>query len=148
MSVYFVTCREANAVKIGLSLEPHARLSEIQWGCPLELKLEAVLPGVREDERNFHARFEHLHIRGEWFAIDEMIEAIIAANPPGPRPADAVRERVVKAKVRRKLREEEKRAEEGLSEYRRGVVRLERIAAKGEIHFPFRDSTPSQALGR
>lgn len=86
MSVYFVTCREANAVKIGSSLEPHTRLGELQAYCPLLLTLEAVLPGGTEEEFTFHRRFEDVRIRGEWFTITEMIEAIIAANPVGKRP--------------------------------------------------------------
>jgi hypothetical protein len=82
MSVYFVTCREANAVKIGSSLEPHARLPEIQWGCPLPLTLEAVRPGGNsEQEFELHRRFADDRIRGEWFRITPMIEAIMAASP-------------------------------------------------------------------
>lgn len=81
MSVYFVTCREANAVKIGSSGDPRLRLKEIQWGCPLEVTLEAILPGAAEDEHAFHARFADDRIRLEWFSLTPMIEAIIAANP-------------------------------------------------------------------
>lgn len=86
MSVYFVTCREANAVKIGFSLDPHGRLPEIQWGCPLPLVLEAVRPGKVEDERTLHMRFVDDRIRGEWFTITPMIEAMIAASPAPPPP--------------------------------------------------------------
>lgn len=80
MSVYFATIREINAVKIGSSLEPFARLAEIQTHCPLPVVIEAILPGGCEEEFTFHRRFADDHIRGEWFAINEMIEAIIAAN--------------------------------------------------------------------
>ena len=90
MSVYFATCREANAVKIGSSIEPHQRLVELQAYCPLLLTLEAVLPGGREEEQTFHRRFEDERIRGEWFTITEMMELIIAANPAGPRPEKPV----------------------------------------------------------
>lgn len=86
MSVYFVTCREVNAVKIGSSIEPHARLGEIQWGCPLLLKLEAILPGGCEEEFRLHRWFEDDRIRGEWFALTLMIESIIAANPAPEYP--------------------------------------------------------------
>lgn len=87
MSVYFVTCRFANAVKIGFSVEPRKRVREIQWGCPMPVTLEAVIPGTMEDERAFHGRFADDNLTGEWFTITPIIEAIIAANPAPPPPA-------------------------------------------------------------
>lgn len=87
MSVYFVTCRQASAVKIGYSGDASIRIREIQTGCPMPVKLEAVLPGQIEDERALHARFADVRLCGEWFTITPMIEAIIAANPaPPPTP--------------------------------------------------------------
>jgi hypothetical protein len=80
VSVYFVTCREANAVKIGFSVEPRARLPEIQWGCPLPLTLEAVLPGDHQEEARLHRWFADDRITGEWFRLTEMIELIIKNN--------------------------------------------------------------------
>ena len=80
MSVYFVTCREAGAVKIGFSVEPVARLPEIQWGCPLPLTLEAVMPGKHEDEARLHRWFAEERITGEWFRLSEMIELVIKSN--------------------------------------------------------------------
>lgn len=91
MSVYFATCREVNAVKIGSSLEPICRLLEIQICCPLLITIEAILPGGCEEEFSFHRRFADDHIRGEWFTINEMIEAIIAANPAPPMPESVVK---------------------------------------------------------
>jgi hypothetical protein len=81
MSVYFAVCREANAVKIGSSLDPFGRLPEIQLGCPLPITIEAVRPGNSEQEFELHRRFADDRIRGEWFRITPMIEAIMAASP-------------------------------------------------------------------
>jgi len=78
--VYFVTCREANAVKIGFSVEPRARLPEIQWGCPLPLTLEAIVPGDAQEEKRFHHWFAEERITGEWFRLCEMIELVIERN--------------------------------------------------------------------
>jgi hypothetical protein len=84
MSVYFVTCREANAVKIGFSVEPRARLPEIQWGCPLALTLEAIMPGDQSEERRLHRWFADDRITGEWFRLTEMIELLIKNNAVPP----------------------------------------------------------------
>lgn len=92
MSVYFATCRDNGTVKIGHSVDPWSRLSELQLCCPLPITIEAVLPGAREEELALHRRFEDLRIHGEWFQIDEMIELIIAANPPPPKPVKAARQ--------------------------------------------------------
>lgn len=86
MSAYFVTCREANAVKIGCSVDPHGRLPEIQAGCPLPLKLEATLPGLHAEEKDMHWRFSEHRIHGEWFTLASEIELVIAANPAPPAP--------------------------------------------------------------
>ena len=80
MGVYFVTCRDANAVKIGFSVEPLARLPEIQWGCPLTLTLEAIVAGDHQEERRFHRWFAEERITGEWFRLTEMIELVIKNN--------------------------------------------------------------------
>lgn len=87
MSVYFATCREVNAVKIGSSFDPWGRLPEIQTGCPLPITIEAILPGGMEEEFQYHNRFEDAHLRGEWFTITEMIESIIEHNRAEPMPA-------------------------------------------------------------
>lgn len=84
MSVYFITCREANAVKIGHSVDPYGRLPEIQLGCPLPCVLEAILPGGAPRENELHKYFSSDRIRGEWFTITEMIEIMIQANPAPP----------------------------------------------------------------
>lgn len=80
MSVYFMTCREANAVKIGHSIDPEGRLPEIQLGCPLPLILEAVLPGGFEDECAMHRRFSDDRIHGEWFKITAHTELVMKSG--------------------------------------------------------------------
>jgi hypothetical protein len=151
MSVYFITCRQANAVKIGNSLDPHARLSEMQTGCPHELRLEGMVAGEYAVENDLHARFADAHIRREWFALTREIEALIAANPPGPKPA---RPRVSNAKPLRRpiifgetAREYEQRLEnERLAAEREAGKRwLEQQARNGKISFPFRQSAAGAA---
>lgn len=129
MSVYFVTCCEANAVKIGSSVQPLARLAEIQWGCPLPLKLEAVLPGGREEEFGLHARFLDDRIRGEWFTITPVIEDIMAANPPR---VDKPRRTKNPNRVRRTLQVFPAHSAVNL------LTPEGYFEARTDIHFPFR----------
>lgn len=84
MSVYFATCREANAVKIGSSIDPYARLPEIQHGCPLLITIEAVMPGDASEEFRLHRWFTEERIRGEWFTITEEIERLIEKHAVPP----------------------------------------------------------------
>lgn len=55
------------AVKIGYSVNPEARVGELQTGNPRELYLLAKMPGTLADEKAIHARFKHLNLIGEWF---------------------------------------------------------------------------------
>ncbi len=139
MSVYFVTCRDANAVKIGSSLDPYSRLTEIQWGCPLVLALEAVQDGGFEEEFQFHRRFEDVRIRGEWFTITPMIEAIMEASPALPAPRDDGKPVRRHNEPRHKLNKRE-RADERTWRFDCEAAErtLNRREAAGDLHFPFR----------
>jgi hypothetical protein len=156
VSVYFVTCRQTGTVKIGSSIDPWSRLKELQTSHPFELTVEAVLPGSQEEEFTFHRRFEDVRLKGEWFTINEMIEAIIAANPAPDNPPDyndiarkqrkrialdpreqeyadiIARERLRRPMPTRKMTQWER------SELRRHKSKLHRLEAAGDIHFPFR----------
>lgn len=57
------------AVKIGYSVNPEARVGELQTGNPNTLYLIGKVPGTVEDEAALHARYAHLHILGEWFRL-------------------------------------------------------------------------------
>jgi hypothetical protein len=168
MSVYFITCRQTGMVKIGCAYDPFDRLKTLQSGSPTKLKIEALLKGSYKRERELHKLLAKHRVRGEWFRISPEIEAIIkeVARPtrikllaerrggplnldemddepsakaasiprsipgvgfpdplPPPRVSAAFDERLLPREVRKRI-------------------------ASGDIHFPFRDSTPSQALGR
>jgi hypothetical protein len=78
--VYFLTCRAANAVKIGCSTAPSERLKAFQAQNPLELVLEARMPGDYVVEAFYHAKFARFSIHGEWFTLGEEVEALIVEN--------------------------------------------------------------------
>jgi hypothetical protein len=142
MSVYFVTCREAGAVKIGHSVDPYGRLPEIQMGCPLPLKLEATLPGAREQEGAMHWRFSEHRIHGEWFTLAAEIELVITANPAPPPPERGPKggtpgrtnTPIKDARVAKR----ELRAPPPLHDLQAGKRYLIKREAAGDICFPFR----------
>lgn len=56
-----------HGIKIGISLQPIERLSILQTGSPVELRILACVEGGREVERNYHSRFRDHRKHGEWF---------------------------------------------------------------------------------
>ena len=61
-------------VKIGKSIDPERRLKVMQSGSPIKLKIVAVLEG--DFEKEYHDRFKHLKVHGEWFeAHQDIFEA-------------------------------------------------------------------------
>lgn len=93
MSVYFITAREVGMVKIGCAYEPHRRLAYMQTASPVELTLEAMLPGAYQEERGLHAQFAEHRVRGEWFKIVPEIEEMIAASICPDRPRSIAQRR-------------------------------------------------------
>lgn len=86
--VYFLTAREVNRVKIGVTRQClSARLLAFRHGSPCVLRFEATIPGDRKTEQRLHKQFATARVHGEWFTITPEIEALIAANPvKGQRP--------------------------------------------------------------
>ena len=74
--VYFITCEELNAVKIGLTLgDPEQRLRTLQTGSVYKLELLGLIPcasssEARRLEQELHYLFLPLRIRAEWFRQD------------------------------------------------------------------------------
>lgn len=68
---YFVACKEASAVKIGLAVDLKRRLFTLQAGNPFVLQILLFLPF--NTERKLHKRFSHLAIGREWFTLSDEI---------------------------------------------------------------------------
>ena len=82
--VYFIQAIESNFVKIGSAKNIEKRLSNLQVGCPFELKLINYIYG-RSQEVNLHKRFQAYHVRGEWFTLEgELKQFIDNLEPPKP----------------------------------------------------------------
>lgn len=155
MSVYFISCREIDYVKIGYAFNPVARLSHLRTSCPLELTLEGAIPGGFAKERELHQRFASARIRREWFRLTLELQAEIDAST---RPekftygavrlwlktlADADKElaREATSDAERAALVEQIQTEMSASARRSRLTVLERLEAAGEIHFPFRSLT-------
>ncbi len=59
------------AIKVGRSSDVDRRRTEIQTGCPYEVRVLVVAPGQGHRETNIHQRMRSMRLRGqkgEWFS--------------------------------------------------------------------------------
>jgi hypothetical protein len=78
--IYFIQCNDA--IKIGFSQNPWARLATLKTAMPDNPILLGSFNGVFQDEIDLHARFKHLRINREWFKAEpELLEHISALIP-------------------------------------------------------------------
>ena len=80
--VYFIATADRTRVKIGVAMQPLRRLQQLQTGMADDIDILAVEAGDWERERELHARFSELHIRGEWFALKGALSEYIGTLPP------------------------------------------------------------------
>lgn len=80
--VYFIKRRRSGGgIKIGTAKDPWVRLNDLQIGSDVRLDLIATEPGSYKRERELHAQFQDLHIRGEWFRPGEALRNYIKGLP-------------------------------------------------------------------
>ena len=77
MAVYFIKNSRTGSFKIGKSDDPSLRLRELQTGNEDPLELIVSIPGDNVVERQFHAAFDELKIRGEWFRESPRLDTTI-----------------------------------------------------------------------
>lgn len=78
--IYFIKAGTRRLVKIGYSKShPMARLKALQTGSVDRLELIGMLDGEPRDEAEWHRRFKHLRVTGEWFRWTPELSA--AARP-------------------------------------------------------------------
>jgi hypothetical protein len=65
--VYFVQARESGRIRIGVSKDPEARLTNMRVGSPEPLSLMFSVDGSAQLEKDIQMKFAHLHVVGEWF---------------------------------------------------------------------------------
>jgi hypothetical protein len=147
VSVYFITCRDAGAVKIGHSVDPHGRLPEVQLGCPLPLKVEAWVLGGREEEMAMHWRFSEHRIHGEWFHLCDEIELVITGNPaPAPPqrgPKGGIARRAAVSSEDKNSKKMTLADQLAARDHHKSKRFLQRLETRGDICFPFRAKEPA-----
>jgi Meiotically Up-regulated Gene 113 (MUG113) protein len=75
--VYFIQEDGAGAIKIGTSKHLKKRMDEIARILPSEIVLLATIEGGHEVEWVIQQRFNHAHVKGEWFRpVPELLEYI------------------------------------------------------------------------
>ncbi|MDE2103839.1 MAG: GIY-YIG nuclease family protein [Patescibacteria group bacterium] len=79
--VYFIEAEGLNRVKIGrCEGSPISRISSLQCGSPVKLKLVATVRGGCKKEGMIHKMFSKFSIHGEWFHFSEPIKQYISQN--------------------------------------------------------------------
>lgn len=73
--LYFMGC--GDAVKIGISSDPDARMEVLQTGAPGGMTLLATIPNSGHLEATCHNRLAHLQISGEWYRHTFEVDALI-----------------------------------------------------------------------
>lgn len=75
-------------VKIGVS-KTLQRISDLQCGCPLPLAYLALADWPNKDERRIHRVLRSIHVRGEWFRREALIDSLIKHMHAGDTNANA-----------------------------------------------------------
>jgi T5orf172 domain len=65
--IYFLQALGSRFVKIGHARCVRSRLEHLQIASPREIVILGVIAGSSAKEKELHARFAHLRVRGEWF---------------------------------------------------------------------------------
>jgi len=82
--VYFI--RSGDTVKIGMTVDPAARLRTLQTSHHVLLDLLAAVPAHAALESAIHAKFSDLRGEGEWFRLNDELIAFIKAVAAGQNP--------------------------------------------------------------
>lgn len=155
MSVYFITARDVDLVKIGCAYDPVARFNHLRTSSPIDLALEGAISGGFEKERELHARYAKWRVRGEWFTITPSIEREIDASTMPTKftwaavrlwlknlatQSEAIEPQMAAEGREERVREACERVQQDLTAKARraGMTQLQRLEADGAIHFPFR----------
>ena len=78
-NVYIISCDELQAFKIGFTRRsPHARLAQLQTGCPVKLRLVGWWPATSDEEFALHEQLRDFRMSGEWFRLADGVNTVLA----------------------------------------------------------------------
>ncbi len=75
--VYFIQAENGGPIKIGYSIKPEKRLTDLQVAHPYKLSLIGTIHGNMFIEKKLHRYLLHARTYGEWFEPDEIVLATI-----------------------------------------------------------------------
>ena len=75
--VYFILNYDQKVCKIGYSLNPEQRLTQIQTSFPYRLIIHKQIVGDLKKEKWFHNVFKQYKTKGEWFSIEGKLKDYI-----------------------------------------------------------------------
>ena len=83
--VYFIFSEDERYMKIGITNRLKVRLSMIQNGCPLPLKMGGYIEAenktiAKTREAELHRKFAGVNSRGEWFSISSDVVSWVYEN--------------------------------------------------------------------
>lgn len=81
--VYFVRCKQANAIKIGTTTRLTERIDSLRIGCPFDLDVSGTINGDIKTEKLIHSKLTGWQIRGEWFHLNEFTKQVITEATDG-----------------------------------------------------------------
>lgn len=94
--IYVIGADQSDLVKVGVAVDPAGRLSTLQCGSPVRLRLLATLPGSGVQERELHRQFARYRKAGEWFdfygqdAVRIVVKAWLALGAQDEESAEVI----------------------------------------------------------
>ncbi len=78
MKCLYAIQAESGPIKLGISVHPQSRLSQLQTASHEPLALIATTRGTEADEAALHSLFAESRLRGEWFADSPHLRKVLA----------------------------------------------------------------------
>jgi len=78
--IYFIQSDVGGPIKIGHAKNPQARLSDLQIGSPVRLRIIGTISGDEKKEKELHSNFSDEHLYGEWFYPSDALISFLEIN--------------------------------------------------------------------
>lgn len=77
--VYFVSLEmpDGEFLKVGFATDAMQRVHTLQTSLPVDLEIELILPGTKEQEKEIHALLAEHRERREWFRLEHPVQEFL-----------------------------------------------------------------------